>query len=117
VNAGHNPPLIWRTDGSLETLSEAGMLISPISTKPYQEHTVPFGTGDMIVVYSDGVTEAESATGEQWGKARFEAAIVDGPRDTAEALAARLRKQLEMFVGGHRQSDDITLVVVRNSGV
>ena len=99
-----------------EVLPEAGMLISPISTKPYIEHTVPFGPGDVIVVYSDGVTEAESASGEQWGKANFEAAIVDGPRDSAAAVADRIWHKLEAFVGGHRQSDDITLVVVRNSG-
>ena len=102
VNAGHNPPLLWRADGTTETLPEAGMLISPISTKPYVEHTVPFGPGDMIVIYSDGVTEAESASGEQWGQSTM--------------VAERIWHKLEAFVGGHKQSDDITLVVVRNSG-
>lgn len=116
VNAGHNPPLLWRADGTMDALPEAGMLISPISSKPYVEHTVPFGPGDVIVIYSDGVTEAESASGEQWGRASLEAAIGDGPRNTATEVAERIRRRLVTFVAGHRQSDDITLVIVRNSG-
>jgi sigma-B regulation protein RsbU (phosphoserine phosphatase) len=117
ANAGHNPPLLRRADGRLEVLLEAGMLISPISTARYVEHTVPFHPGDLLVVYSDGVTEAENGATEQWGRARLERAIESAPCASAKDAALDIKARLEAFVGGQRQSDDITLVVIRNAGL
>jgi sigma-B regulation protein RsbU (phosphoserine phosphatase) len=112
-SAGHNPPLIWRADGKLEWPGEGGLMLSPVSLVPYAEHTVSFSPGDLIVIYTDGVTEAENATEDQWEEPGLEKSLTRGPRDNAKDIGERIQADLEEFVAGHEQSDDITLTVIR----
>ena len=112
-SAGHNPPLVWRSDGSLEWLGEGGLILSPVSRVPYEEHTVSFKSGDLVVIYTDGVTEAENATEVQWEEPGLEKSLTRGSRDSATEVGNRIKSDLEKFVAGHEQSDDLTLTIIR----
>jgi sigma-B regulation protein RsbU (phosphoserine phosphatase) len=112
-NAGHNPPLLWRADGRLEWLAEGGMLLGRISQAPYRAFGVPFRPGDGLVVYTDGLTEAESDEGEEWGRERLGQAVLAGRLDSAREVGERIRRAVETHVGRQRQNDDVTLTVIR----
>jgi sigma-B regulation protein RsbU (phosphoserine phosphatase) len=116
VSAGHNPPLLWRVDGSHEWLRQGGLMLSPVSLVPYEAHTVEFGPGDGVAIYSDGVTEAENRDGIQWEESNLETTIMQGPRTSAEEIGLRIKTALENFVAGNEQSDDITLAIVLRRG-
>jgi sigma-B regulation protein RsbU (phosphoserine phosphatase) len=112
ANAGHNPPLVWGPDGKVQWYGEGGLMLSPVSMLPYEAHTQDFPPGSGIVIYSDGVTEAEAPAGEQWEEQNLEAAAMHGPRSSAQEIGERIKMALEHFVAGAEQSDDITLTVM-----
>ena len=62
VNAGHNPPLLLKADGSMQTLNSGGVVLGMLQGMPYEQETMPFAPGDLLVLYTDGVTEAEGPT-------------------------------------------------------
>lgn len=112
VNAGHNPPLVLRKDGSVSWLESGGAPVGLLSYATWQEQTVRLNPGDVVVAYTDGVTEALGADGREWG--------ADGLLDAARARRAKsaddlLRSILEAideFSPGP-QTDDATLLVLR----
>jgi sigma-B regulation protein RsbU (phosphoserine phosphatase) len=112
ANAGHNPPLLWRADGSVEWLGQGGLMLSPVSLVPYESFTVDFKPGDLVIIYTDGVTEAEAASGAQWEEANLEKTVMGGPRDSAQEVGDRIKLAVEDFVAGNEPSDDITLTVI-----
>lgn len=112
ANAGHNPAFVWRQNGSVEWVGEGGLMLSPVSVVPHEAFQIPFHPGDGIVLYSDGVTEAERAGGDQWDEAHLERAIMDGPRSSAREVAERVMAAVAAFVAGNEQSDDMTLAVL-----
>jgi len=112
ANAGHNPPLLWRADGKVEWLDSGGLMLSPVSMLPYEVFELPFTPGDALIIYTDGVTEAEAASGEQYGEERLNDVVVGGARDSAHLIGERLRLAVEQFAAGCEQSDDITLTVI-----
>ncbi len=114
VSAGHNPPMLFRPDGSRELLDRGGLILGIMKTmRPYEEGCVAFAPGDLLVLYTDGVSEAMSASSEEWGEERLEALIRsrrdDSPDDLIDAVVAAVK----VHARDTEQSDDITLVVVR----
>jgi len=116
ANAGHNPAFLWRKDGSFEWVGQGGLMLSPVSVFPYQSYEVSFGPGDGIVLYTDGITEAERADGKQWEEPNLQAAIFAGSRAGAQDVALRIKSAVTAFVAGHDQSDDMTLAVMVHRG-
>jgi sigma-B regulation protein RsbU (phosphoserine phosphatase) len=112
ANAGHNPALLWHRDGSSEWLGEGGLMLSPVSLLPYQSYALPFGPGDGLVIYTDGVSEAEAASGQQWGEENLRAVALQNRGETAQMMGQKIKLALEDFVAGNEQSDDITLAVI-----
>jgi sigma-B regulation protein RsbU (phosphoserine phosphatase) len=110
--AGHNPPRLKRCgDGSLASL--AGLPSLPLGIFPkdtYRESTTVLQPGDHLVFYTDGVTEAESATGEMFGVHRLDEVLSRCPHDADELLESVLRK-LNQFTAGRPPADDRTLLV------
>jgi serine phosphatase RsbU (regulator of sigma subunit) len=112
-NAGHNPPLLLRADGRAEWLTEGGLALGVLEDAQYEERPVPLGQGDVIVLYTDGVTEAMDAQEEQYGTARLESLarrLASGP---AHDLLAAIVADVEQFTGERHLSDDLTLVVAK----
>ena len=91
-------------------------MLSPVSIFPYESYEVGFGPGDGIVLYTDGITEAERADGTQWEEANLQEAIYAGPRTGAQEVAERIKAAVFAFVAGNEPSDDMTLAVLVHRG-
>lgn len=116
VNAGHNPPLLRRADGTVECLEPTGPVIGFLEGMEYGEVTIPLLPGDLLVLYTDGVTEAESGSGGMFGEERLRAVVEDAAALPAGAVADAIRDAVAAFAGDDLQSDDITVVVLRVTG-
>jgi Serine phosphatase RsbU, regulator of sigma subunit len=117
VNAGHNPPLICHgTDGSFSELSATGMAIGVLTDAGYTSDTVVLGPGDVVVLYTDGITEAENAGQELFGEERLRETIARVRTRPAAEIVSAILEAVQAFSGTTPQSDDITLMVVRNIG-
>jgi phosphoserine phosphatase RsbU/P len=113
VNAGHNPPLLLHADGRAETLTEGGMVLGLFESVPYGEGTAQLGRGDVLVVYSDGVTETFDASGDEFGEQRLSEIVVQERRGTAAAIQDAILRGLEQFAPGEKATDDRTLIVIK----
>lgn len=112
VNAGHNPPLLRRTDGSMDPLAEGGVPIGVFPQWEYVEGEVSMVPGEALLLYSDGVTEALDAFGVEFGEERLEKLWREhGNRPPGEVLQHGFA-EVAAFRGPAEQNDDITLVVV-----
>lgn len=113
VNAGHNPPLLIRNDKVIH-LNKGGIILGVVTTMmPYVSEEVFLESGDVIVLFTDGVTEAKNKLDEEFGDEKFEKLLVDNRTLSAKDLLTKIKKNIEIFSGGEPQSDDITLVVIK----
>jgi len=113
LNAGHNPPLIVHSAGTVEQLASGGL---PLGIKPdaeYREGRTRLLPGDVLVVYSDGVTEAVSPTGEEFGATRLYEVVSRNIEASAAGIRDRIESSLTKFSQGTSAADDITLVIVK----
>jgi serine phosphatase RsbU (regulator of sigma subunit) len=115
VNAGHNPPYLYDGD-ERRALDATAVVLGMIDGMPFPEASAELRAGSRLVLYTDGVTEAENVAGEQFGDERLEAAI-GGPErsEPASALDAIIATVVR-FRGTARQSDDITMMLVTRDG-
>jgi sigma-B regulation protein RsbU (phosphoserine phosphatase) len=109
-NAGHNPPLLVRADGSVATLSEGGMVLGIFPDSAYEQAEVAVAAGDRLVFYTDGITEARNAEGDEYGEDRLIAVAAGRRTADVEALKDALLADVNAFTGG-RFEDDATLIV------
>ena len=119
TNAGHNPPLVISRNGggwTVRRLETGGPIVGLFEMAAFDEETVTLAAGDWLIIFSDGVSEAMSASGEEYGEERIvrcvEANAGAEPRQLLEALFADVRE----FARGAAQSDDITGMVLRYGG-
>jgi sigma-B regulation protein RsbU (phosphoserine phosphatase) len=112
INAGHNPCYVL-TGGRIEQLKSHGLPIGILGTSRYMTQTRPFPTGSMVVLYSDGITEAENAAGEEFENERLETLLTAHADDSAGALRDAIADAVDTFVGDAPQKDDQTLVIAR----
>ncbi len=115
VNAGCIPPYIKRADGSVEWLEAAGLPLGTGLGEQLGYHAVQtiLSAGDMVIMTSDGVAEANTSTNNIFGFERVEQAIVAGPNDSAQAMLKHLTDAVADFVGEAEPHDDLTIVVIR----
>ena len=113
LNAGHNPPLIVHSAGTVEQLASGGL---PLGIKPdaeYREGRTQLQPGDVLCIYSDGVTEAVSPTGEEFGATRLYEVVSRNIEASAAGIRDRIESSLTKFAQGTSAADDITLVIVK----
>jgi serine phosphatase RsbU (regulator of sigma subunit)/CHASE2 domain-containing sensor protein len=115
-NCGHNPPLVLRRgEGTFEPLRNCGPPLGILDDVNYVPRSIALAPGDMLFLYTDGVTEAENAQSAQFGMNRLEQAILEMRGHPARVVAEHVVKCVAAFAKGAPQSDDITCVaVVRN---
>src|SRR6185295_8166044 len=113
VNAGHNPPLLVRADGRVETLTVGGMVLGLFDTVPYEEGTSRLDPGDVLVVFTDGVTETFSAGDEEFGEKSLIDVVKRSRGLRATEVEAQILQALETFAAGARATDDRTLIVLK----
>ena len=115
VNAGHNPPLICRgDDGTFTDLPATGMAVGAMPDAAYTSGRVVLGPDDIMVLYTDGITEAENAAQEMYGEDRLRETIAGARTLPAAEIVSAILESVQGFTGNTPQSDDITLMVVRS---
>ena len=113
VSAGHNPPLIVRTNGSYEALGGGGVILGILPIAKYQESYAKMEPGDILVLFSDGVTEAADPNDNEFGDERL-AQLIHQLRDRpAGEIVEEIHKAVHVFTEGAPPADDITVVIAR----
>jgi serine phosphatase RsbU (regulator of sigma subunit) len=112
-NAGHEPPLLLAADGQQIRLKTTGIALGVLDSAAYQHHSIAMRPGDVIVIYSDGITDATSTSNEMFGTERFESVVREHQDESATILIESVFKAVGDHVGGAPQFDDLTLVVVK----
>ncbi len=111
ANAGHNPPIVVRADGAVEMLEGGGPVLGVVPIAMYREMQTQLGPGDMLVIYSDGVTEATNSNYDEFGEERLIEVLKGRRGESASAIVDAVTKALAEFTAGAPQADDITLMV------
>ena len=115
VNAGHNPPVVLRRNGSINWLTPGGSPVGMFPDSKYEESALQLDPGDLVIAYSDGVIEATNGSGVEWGVEgllKAAAALASRGADGAENLVRLIFHSMDDFSGG-RQTDDATVAVLR----
>ena len=112
-NAGHNPPILRRADGALVYLEEGGVALGVLPDARYEERPIAVRPGDLIVFYTDGITETESPTGELFGNRRLEQAMERLAAKSASEILEGLVSEVTAWAGERGVSDDLTLIVLK----
>ena len=114
LSAGHTPLYIFRTrDNNFETYNEGGLPFGILEHEQYQHAVVDINPGDILVTYTDGVTEAQGKNGEQFGYQRLQDIIKKNAGESAQDIRNAIIKEVETFSLGMPQFDDLTLVVAK----
>lgn len=113
VNAGHNPPYLIR-DKKIINLKTGGMLLGVMQTIiPYKSESIKLNTGDIIILFTDGITEAMNDKNDEYSNKRLENLIIKLHDKSAGQILDNLIKDVKRFTGNAEQSDDITIVVIK----
>jgi len=113
INAGHNPPALVRANGKVELLEEGGTVLGLLPRVRYSRAQVNLQKGDVLVLYTDGVTEATNPAGDMFGlEAMAESVEATRPDTTPETVLARIVADLQQFTEGTPQGDDQTMVII-----
>jgi serine phosphatase RsbU (regulator of sigma subunit) len=112
--AGHNPPYVGRAaENKVERLFKGGPVIGILPKVRLTDAKVTFAPGDVLVAYTDGLTEAFDKQGQQFGEERLHETVCDHKKKSARKLLDSIERHLHSFIGGASQSDDITLLVMK----
>ena len=113
TNAGHNAGLLVRADGTSERLEGNGLPLGLFPIAEYEREEVTLVPGDLVVLYTDGITEAADEAGEEFGIERLEKVVKEQAREPLVALAVAIETAVEVFAEERRFADDRTLVILR----
>ncbi len=112
-NAGHNPPLLMTADGSAHFIERGGLPLGMFRDTRYYEYYLALEPGQILVLYTDGVTEAANRSGEEYGTARLESRVREGRHLGARELIDFIHSEVLEFTGGQRPDDDITFFIIK----
>jgi len=116
-NAGHPAPLLWEAaSGEFRELRDGGMALGLFKEEEYEEAAISFHPGDVLVLYTDGVTEAKNSDGVFFGEERLRNVIRMNARMSSQGLLQALQASLEQFQGGIHGRDDITVLIFKSNG-
>ena len=113
TNAGHNAPILRRSSGAIERLSNGGLPLGMWADKSYEAGTLTLQPGDWLVIFTDGVVEAVNGRDEEYGEQRLLNLLQAGTTATPDELLRRMLSDLDTFVGPTPQHDDVTCMLVK----
>ncbi|MCP4362602.1 MAG: SpoIIE family protein phosphatase [Chloroflexi bacterium] len=113
ANGGHNLPILLRADGSSQQLKAEGIALGVLPEVTIECGSVPFNPGDMLVLYTDGITEAMNEDYDEFGLGHLQVAVEAARNKTAAELVTAVRSSIDAHVGDTPQFDDITLVIMK----
>lgn len=115
-NAGHNPPLLVRKDGSVENLEGGGIILGIMPRATYQDRRINIDTGDVVVLFSDGVTEAVRPDADvEFGEERLAAIVHEHRNEPVRDIIDAVNDAINEWTGGAPAADDVTLVIARRT--
>jgi len=112
-NAGHNPPFVFLSGAPPIRLTRGGIVLSALEHFPFEQQETDLAPGDLLVIYSDGITETMNPQGEQFGEERLEDVIRCHREESAAEAIENTIQDVKSFAAGANQADDITLVLVK----
>jgi phosphoserine phosphatase RsbU/P len=112
-NAGHDSPYLFSASDKPQRLSSDSLVLGMMEDFPYIEKTIPFHKGDVLVIFSDGVTEAKNIADEQFGEERLEEVIQKNRDASADTIIASITEAVRSHMGKTEPMDDITMVVIK----
>lgn len=115
INAGHNPPLVARLNGDVEQLDSGGFPLGIMPMAQYEMGQMQLNAGEALVVYSDGVSEANNLKGDEYGIERLTEVISKHLASSASGLRDKVESSLSLFTQTAPANDDITLVIVKKT--
>jgi phosphoserine phosphatase RsbU/P len=113
INAGHNSPLLGRADGSIELVESGGLPLGLMDFAEYDVGHAKLNPGDVLFIYSDGVSEANNLNEDEFGMDRLKQVISTNVGRSASGIRDRVEAALSEFTGTAAPNDDITLVIVK----
>jgi sigma-B regulation protein RsbU (phosphoserine phosphatase) len=112
-NAGHNPPLLIDSSGQTRFITSGEQPLGMFRDTRYHEYYHSFQPGEILVLYTDGVTEAQNDAGEEFGRERLAEAVKDNSSLSARELIGRLHRQVLEWTGGVGSNDDATFFIIK----
>jgi serine phosphatase RsbU (regulator of sigma subunit) len=117
INAGHNNPILRRASGQIERLDAGGLPFGIQPEAKYESATVTLAPGDWLIIFTDGLVEAENANQDEYGEARLLSSIEAGKAGEPAEMLKRLMAELDLFVGNTPQHDDVTCLLLKASSM
>src|ERR1700757_3563026 len=116
INAGHNNPVLRRASGQIERLDIGGLPLGIMPEVKYESGRVTVAPGDWLIIFTDGLVEAENARQEEYGETRLLAALERGKSVEPRELLKQLMAEVDLFVGNTPQHDDVTCMLLKSEG-
>ena len=114
-NAGHNPPHLLQSDGTVKELPRSkNIMLGVFDMTAYEEDSLQLDSGDMLVMFTDGVTEAMNSEGEEFGVRRLKTTLGSLAGQDSRQVVDAVKTAIKDFADGAAQSDDITMLVVKS---
>jgi sigma-B regulation protein RsbU (phosphoserine phosphatase) len=113
INAGHNPPILRRASGSIERLEAGGLPLGILAEATYDSASVTLAPRDWLIIFTDGLVEAENVRQEEYGEDRLLNAIGRAASMPPAEMLNHLMVELDLFVGSTPQHDDVTCLLVK----
>lgn len=114
ANAGHNPPMLYRAGtGVIEELGTTGVALGIMDTAEYTQEVCVLTPGDIILLYTDGITEADNEANDMFGEERLREGLIRYHEHSARGIMDSVLRDVRAFAAGYAQSDDITLMVLK----
>jgi sigma-B regulation protein RsbU (phosphoserine phosphatase) len=113
VNAGHNPPLLVRKDGTLTLLESGGLILGALSDMKYEQESIKLEKGDLLFLYTDGLSEAENPEGDMYDEERVEEFVKRNHAMDIGEMVELLASEVQEFMNGMERKDDLTLLIAK----
>ncbi len=113
VNAGHNPPLLVKKDGTLTLLESGGLILGALADMTYEQESIKLDKGDLLFLYTDGLSEAENPEGDMYDEERVEEFVKRNHGMDIGKMVDLLASEVEGFMNGMERKDDLTLLIAR----
>ncbi len=113
INAGHNNPILRRDNGLIERLDVGGLPLGIQPEAKYESASVTLEPGDWLIIFTDGLVEAENALQEEYGETRVLTTLNTAAANTPSELLQRMMSELDLFVGTTPQHDDVTCLLIK----
>ncbi|EQB62941.1 MAG: Serine phosphatase [candidate division Zixibacteria bacterium RBG-1] len=113
VNAGHNPPFIFNKRGEITRLTDGGLILGLLENVPFEQKKVKLNSGDLLLLFTDGITEAMNETQAQFEEERLIKVVEENRLSSADQIIKKITQEVLAFQGLQPQFDDLTLVVIK----